>query len=306
VPGEVVISLGTWDGVSRGDHIELARAVTTEDDNEEAALSSELFAIGFVTNVSAHSARVQLGLNETVPPGAAASLTLAQTTSSLSAPPRVAGLWELELFLRPFAALDELGGGVLFSGSFGYRIAHLHLQAVVDPLAYASVQTRGSVGVANAAAIASYDSQYVEMGLGFGVQTLNETGSLVEPGSGLAVVQQVRLGARDGLNFSARTNLALFHSQFQFGGMVGSAQIPLTRGYWLLLNGGGGNVGYAFGEMGLRALLAGNGLAGSKYLTVTAGGVGVFRSGTCDEFFSCSEDVAYGGPMAGIGGEWRF
>jgi hypothetical protein len=81
----------------------------------------------------------------------------------------------------------------------------------------------------------------------------------------------------------------------------------VTRGYWLLLNGGGGNVGYGYGELGLRVLLTGNGLAGSKFLTVTAGGAGVFKSGTCDPFFgSCSDSISYAGPMAGVGGEWRF
>jgi hypothetical protein len=304
-PGEVVISLGTSDGIQRSDHLEFALE-SGDSGSEEAALAREVIAVGVVTNVSPHGARVRLGLNESVPVGAFVSPTRALPSSSLSAPPRVRGLWELELFLRPFAAIDELGGGAVLSGAFGYRFKHLHLQAVVDPLAFAAVKSRGGVFTANAALIASYDSQYVEMGLGVGAQTVNQTGFMLEPGSGLSVAQQIRLGARDGLNLSARTSIVLFHSQFQFGGMVASGQIPVTRGYWFLLNGGGGNLGYAYGELGLRVLLAGNGLAGSKFLTVTAGGVGVFRSGTCDESFSCTDDTAYGGPMAGIGGEWRF
>ncbi|MEI9951881.1 MAG: hypothetical protein WDO74_23585 [Pseudomonadota bacterium] len=306
-PGEVVISLGTLNGILRGDHIEFALERTGDSGSEDAELSREVAAIGVVTNVNAQSARVRLGLNESLPAGALASPTRAETSGSLAAPPRVSGLWELELFARPFAALEELGGGVLLSGSVGYRFSHLHLQAVLDPLGFAAVQTKQSVTAVNAALIASYDSQFFEMGLGFGAQTVNETGFLLEPGSGLSAVQLIRLGARDGLNLSARTSIVLFHSQFQFGGMVASGQIPVTRGYWLLLNGGGGDVGYGYGEMGLRVLLAGNGFAGSKYLTVTAGGVGVFRSGSCDAFFSaCTESVSYGGPMAGVGGEWRF
>jgi hypothetical protein len=304
--GEVVITLGAQDGIKRGDHIEFAQQGADADESEEPSLSSDVIAVGVVTNVIAHNARVRLGLNERVPEGALALPTASLSTASLSAPPRISGLWELELALRPFAAIDELGGGALFSGSFGYRSKHMHLQAVLDPLAFAAVETKGSVAAVNAAAIASYDSQYVEMGLGLGFQTVNDTGSFLEAGSGLTAVQQIRLGTRDGLNLTARTNIALFHSQFQFGGMVASGQIPLTRGYWLLLNGGGGSVGYGYGELGLRALLAGNGFAGSKYLTVTAGGVGVFKSGTCDENFSCTDEKAFGGPMVGVGGEWRF
>jgi len=305
-PGELVVSLGTDDDIARGDHIELALAGTSEDGSKDAALASEVVAVGVVTNVSDASARVRLGLNESVPVGALASRTGSPATSSLSAPPRAIGLWELDFMVRPFAAVDELGGGALLSGSVGYRFKHLHLQAIVDPLAFAAVQEKGSVAAANAAAVVSYDSQYIEMGLGLGVQTVNETNFVVAPGSALAAVQLVRLGSRDGFNLSARTSLALFHSQFQFGGMVAGLQIPMTRGYWFLINGGGGNVGYGYGELGLRALLAGNGLAGSTFLTVTAGGVGVFRSGSCDDNFSCTDDVSYGGPMAGVGGEWRF
>lgn len=305
-PGEVVISLGKLNGILRSDHIELSLERADELGGDDLALSREPIAVGVVTNVSNGSARVRLGLNENVPVGALAIPTRAAVSSSISAPPRVAGLWGLELFARPFAALDELGGGALLSGAIGYRFKHLHLQAVVDPLAFADVQDKSSVTATMAGLIVSYDSQYFEMGLGLGGQSVNETSTFLQPGSGMAALQLIRLGAQDGLNISARTSVALFHSEFQFGGMVASGQIPVTRGYWLLLNGGGGNVGYGFGELGLRVLLTGNGLAGSKYLTVTAGGAGVFKSGDCPPFEFCGQGISYGGPMAGVGGEWRF
>ena len=306
MPGEVVVSLGAMDGVMRGDHIELALEQAEDAAGDGVALNREALAIGLVTNVTEQSARVRLGLNESVPIGALATPTRSPLTSSLSAPPRVSDVWTLELMARPFAALGELGGGALISGAFGRRLGHLHLQGVVDPLAFGDVQSKNAIGAANTALIASYDSQYFEMGLGFGVQTVNSTDFFVAPGSGLAALQLIRLGARDGLNISARTNIVLFHSQFQFGGMIASGQIPVTRGYWLLLNGGGGSIGYAYGEFGLRVLLDGDGLAGSKYLTVTAGGAAVFRTGVCPLSEPCQDSAAYGGPMAGIGGEWRF
>ena len=301
--GQVLISLGTLDGVARNDRIELALEQDASDDD---TLSRETMAVGVVTNVTDHSARVRLGVNEDVPVGAVATPTIGQLTSSLAAPPRATRLWDLELFARPFVAWGELGGGALLSGAIGYRFEHLHLQALVDPVGIADVQDSNAVTAVNAAVIASYDSQYFEMGLGFGAQTVNATDFFLSPGSGLAALQLVRFGSPDGLNISARTNVVLFHSEFQFGGMVATGQIPVTRGYWLLLNGGGGNIGYGFGELGMRVLLSGNGLAGSKFLTVTAGGAAVFRSPTCDEFNSCTQDLSYGGPMAGIGGEWRF
>jgi hypothetical protein len=249
---------------------------------------------------------VRLGVNESVPVGAVAIATGSQSTGSLTAPPRVGGIWGAEAMLRPFAALDELGAGMMLSLSIGRRFTNnFHLRAVLDPLALADVEGKESVSAVHGALLASYDSHYFEMGLGLGGQTVNEAPGIL-PGSGLSVAQLIRLGAQDGLNISARTSIVLFHSQFDFGGMVASMQIPVSRGYWLLLGGGGGNVGYGFGEFGLRAMLRGNGQRGSRFLTVTAGGAAVFSSGPCREFDPCELPTTYGGPRAGLGYERRF
>lgn len=304
-PGEVVISLGSVDGLLRNDHIELALEHADALAAEDAGLARDPVAVGLVTTVSEQVARVRLGLNENVPVGAIATPTRASVTASLPAPPRASGMWDLELNARPFAALDELGGGALLSGAIGYRFKRLHLQAVLDPLAFADVQDRDSVTAVDAGLVASYDSQYFEIGAGLGAQTVNAPDFPLEPGSGLSVLQLIRIGAQDGLNISAHTSVVLFHSEFQFGGMIARGQIPVTRGYWLLLQGGGGDVGYGFGEFGLRVLLSGNGLVGSKFLTVTAGAAGVFESHCPLNAFEC-QSRTYVGPMAGIGGEWRF
>jgi hypothetical protein len=78
-----------------------------------------------------------------------------------------------------------------------------------------------------------------------------------------------------------------------------------------LFAGGGGSAGYGYGEMGVRALLRGNGDRGSFFFTGTVGGGGVFEktSTTCEQpgsRFSCPEPLLYAGPMLGAGGEWRF
>jgi hypothetical protein len=314
-PGEVVISLGEDDGLQRGDRVELgAQRMKTEpgdEATEDAALMGEPLAVGVVTNVTNRSAKVKLGLNESVPLGAAAFRSRAASTAALISPPRVGGVWDARLMARPFAAIGELGGGFLLSGSFARRFeSNFRLRAVLDPLAFSDVQSKEGVTAWNMAVLASYDSQFFEMGAGFGGQTVNDAGFFLEPGSGLSVEQLIRLGAEDGLNLSARTSVVLFHSEFEFGDMVAALQIPIDRGYWLLFGGGGGSVGYGYGELGLRVLLSGNGRAGSKFLTVSAGGAAVFRlsSEICgnDFVFQCQERASFGGPMAGIGGEWRF
>jgi len=313
MPGEVVISLGTFDGVARGDHIELALEHAGSLVTDELALSRELLAVGVVTNVTEHSALVRLGVDESVPVGALASRSRAPSSASQSAPPHVTDITTLELALKPFAALGELGGGFLLSAALGHRFRHLHVWALLDPLAFAAASQQPSIAAANGAAMVSYDSQYFEMGLGLGGQTVNIVNFSAVSGSGYTVAQLLRLGPQDGLNLTVRTSIVLFHSQFDFGGMVASAQFPITRGYWLLLDGGGGNVGYGSGELGLRVLLDGNGLAGSKFLTVSAGGAAVFKSTPCDvasfqafQTISSCGTTTLGGPMAGVGGEWRF
>jgi len=250
-------------------------------------------------------------VNEDVPVGSVATPTRAPTTTSLAGAPRAHDYWSMGVAFRPFFALSRFGGGALLSGWAGRHLgAPFHLQAFFDPLALAAVENDRSISVVNAAVAGSYDSRYFEMGLGIGGQTVNSTDFLVQPGSGMQVLQLIRLGALDGLNFTARTSVVIFHSQFGFGGMVANLQIPVTSGYWLNLAGGGGDVGYGYGEVGFRALLAGNGGAGSKFLYVAAGGAGVFESNpTCGfqfdgRFTECT--TFYAGPMVAVGGEWRF
>jgi hypothetical protein len=312
-PGHVVISLGALDDLARGDRIELSSELVESEPGdaaaEDVASMGEPLAVGVVTNVSSRSAKVQVGLNESVPLGATAFRSRASSTASSIAPPRVGDIWDARLMARPFAAIGELGGGFLLSGSIARRFeSNFQLRAVIDPVAYADVESSDGVTAWNIALMASYDSEFFEMGAGFGGQTVNEPDFFLQPGSGLSAAQLIRLGAEDGLNLKARTSVVLFHSEFAFGDMTAALQIPIGRGYWLLFGGGGGNVGYGYGELGLRVLLSGNGLAGSKFLNVSAGGAGVFRSPICeDAFFECQQSqVAFGGPMAGIGGEWRF
>lgn len=303
-PGRALISLGSADGLNRGDRIEL----TSERDEDESGMavgSRKLWAVGAVGDMSEHEAVVVLGLNEEVPVGATALPTLAPLTAGMVAPPRMSGVWELELGLRPFAALQELGGGLLFNASFGRRMGDLHLQAVLEPLGFGDVKGGDSIGVASGSIIASLDQQYYELGLGLGAQTVNDGDFLLQPGSGLALSQLLRVGVQDGFSLSLRSSVVLFHSELAFGGMVALMRIPISRGYWLLFGGGGGALGYGYGEIGVRALLSGNGFAGSRFLNVTAGGGAVFQSAVCDEFFNCNSPV-YAGPMLGVSHEWRF
>jgi hypothetical protein len=306
----VLISLGTEHGLRNGDRIDLSVERHVVLAPGETALSREALAVGIVTTTSSRFARLRLGINERVPVGANARLTYAAATSSLTAPPRAQGLWQTKLMLRPFFALDELGGGFLLTGAAGYRFnGNLHVQALLEPFALAGAQDRDGVAAASFTLAASYDSHYVELGVGAGAQTVNTVPFDIGPGSGLSFAQFLRLGALDGLHLEARSTIVLFHSEFDFSGLTITSQIPVARGYWVLLGGGGGSVGYAYGELGLRVLLKGRGDRGSVFFSATAGGAAVFKETGCstsEDFVFCDGTQTLGGPMAGVGVEHRF
>jgi hypothetical protein len=311
--GEVVIDLGLADGLKQGDRIELARLVTATVGGQRAT-DRQIIAVAVVRAVAEDFSRVDLGLNERVELGASARLVDRNKTESRVAPPRAAGLWELMLRLRPFVALDGLGGGLLTQTSVAYRFeSHFALATEIHPFGLASGKGADKATLVPAAAFlsAAYDHELFGVGLGLGFQTVHDTDFETESGSGTLVTQRLRLGARDGLMLDLRNDVVLFHSQFEFSGFVGSAMVPVGGRAWLLFEGGGGSAGYAYGEVGLRSLLRGNGQHGSLFLSVTLGGQAVyeFRTKACvqgDFSFICEDDQVYAGPMLGVGAEYRL
>jgi len=298
-PGYVVVSLGRDDGLRPGHHL----AFYDADEPVSGSLSpvrSRRVAIGLVDSVSMSHARVVLGTRERVAKGARAHHTVEPLTASSVAPPRVSDVWEIGFVARPFLILDDLGGGVVSDAWIGKRYeAPFHLEARVAPFAVGAGEAGTTVPTA-AFLTASYDAKLFEVGLGLGAETVHDPAFDLEVGSGLSVVQMVRLGARDGLNLTVRTHVVLFHSEFEFSSVQMQAQIPFGGETWLIAGGGGGSVGAGYGELGLRALLTGNGDRDSFFLTAVVGGVNVFEQ---DNF---SSRIDYTGPMVGIGGEWRF
>ncbi len=309
--GEVVIDLGSNQGLKHGDRIELSET-TSEDVGGELASRRSVTAVGVVTAVAPGFARVQLGMNERAPVGATARFVTRDRTQSRVSPPRLSSLWEVAFRVRPFVTLDGLGGGALTQASVGYRFdAPVHVAAEAYPFGYANGKGTPAVVPVATFVSASYDHEVFEIGLGLGLETVNDTTFQVDAGTGTLIAQRLRLGARDGLNLDLRNDVVLFHSSFEFSGLVGSALIPVGSSSWLAFEGGGGTAGYGYGEVGVRSLLRGNGDRGSVYFTVSVGGVTMFedRTRTCGGpgfTFECGDTVTYGGPMLGAGGEWRL
>jgi hypothetical protein len=264
-----------------------------------------IYAVGEVVRSSPERARVEIGINELVPQDAQARPTSAPVTRASFAPPRAAGIWELGFLARPFLVLENLGAGAMVDAHVGYRWNQpFHLQASLTPLAVAAARG-GTVATLGAFIAGSYDTRLFEVGLGLGGQTVNDPSFGLNPGSGLLVSQQLRLGARDGAHLAFLSYVTLFHRSFEFSSLRIEGQIPLGARTWLRLAGGGGSIGLAFGEVGLRLLTVGNGGAGSLFLTTLIGWAQLYRN--CNEVPSPTGCVGadYGGPMLGAGLEMR-
>ena len=305
--GEVVISLGSRDGLRRDDHIELFVRHKVKMGGGEAGSREEVLVVGEVTVVSDTRAKVRLGMNERVPKGSGARRSPRKLTESIVAPPRVGGVWEIKANLRPLIPLDTLGFGLIIDSSLGYRFkAPMVLRLVIAPLAFAATGDE-SPAAFSGHLMAGLDLRLFELGFGLGVSTVNEERDV---SAALTITQGVRLGALDGLHLEVHNTLLYFDGDFNYGGTVGAFQIPLASRWWLLFRGGGGIVGYAFGEGGLRIRLKGNGHHKSIFLSATIGWGMVSKRyegtvATGGSPYPTYDSATYNGPTAGLGIEWR-
>jgi len=304
--GEVVVDLGSSDGLSVGARLELFREQWTRLDEGDRALRLDSIAIGEVTVLSTRRARVRLGTGERVTVGVLARPTEAPATQSTIAPPRVGGIWEIHGALRPFLSLERLAMGGLAHAEVVYRgSGPWSVRAGAVPLAFAF----GQDAVINYGLMltASYDSRLFELGLGLGVAS--NTNNYDGARDTLALGQRVRLGAIDGLHLVVQNAFLLGNTSFLYGGTSATVQIPAAATLALIFRGGGGITGYGFGEAGLRIRVRGNGDHGSLFLTPSVGGVVVQGprrecpapfDGTC-----YGGSTSHGGPLVGLGVEYR-
>lgn len=334
--GQVVIDLGSEAGVARGNHIELFVETSVQTSGGETAIQEDRVAIGEAVAVSETRSRVSLGLNERVSLNARARLTNLDLTGDVWAPARVGDIWDVAFVARPFLALGTVGVGMVSEVTVGYRFEQpLAVHLMLDPVGIGLAEEGNVLAIAGNA-IVSYDVDSFQVGLGLGWSAVNDeltsgfalaedasgSGDGIEfdqVRSGLSIAQYARLGSRDGLHLAGLNSFILYDDEFVYGGTSSLIQVPLiTEGphqLWLIFRGGGGRSGYVFGEAGLRVLASGNGDQGSFYITPTIGGASLWGEEDidCGEYDYdydgdgvCTRDVDYGGPMVGIGLEWRL
>lgn len=272
---DVIIDLGSEDGIQIGMHVESTEEVDVSLDGELVETQRRSVAVGEVVSVTAHRAQVSFGLNEPVPAGAELRPTTSPVSERLAAPPRVGRVLEVAGTLAPILVLGDIGGGAMADASLTYRgSAAFFLRATLGPIGFTSV-SQGSMGFGSGALVGGFDSRFLELGVGVGVVNYHDDSRCTPDSScgeatlrpGIAVSS--RFGALDGLHVRFASTLALTPGEFRVGTLDAALQVPLVTGVWLLARGGAGvdEVGYAYAGGAVRWLARGHGGAGSLFLT---------------------------------------
>ncbi|MHB8872895.1 MAG: hypothetical protein ACYC8T_04345 [Myxococcaceae bacterium] len=290
---EIVVSLGGAQGLQGDQTVEIGEQLPGLDGNHTV--------VGVAREVSAERAVVQVGFGEEVRVGDPVRLSTRGQTGSTAAPPRSGGIISAGVGSRALLPIGRLGVGGLFDAWATWHAETLFaLQLRLFPVGGA-VADGATGGLFGGSLEALFDSRYFAIGLGLSAEQYQQyqyqSYYQASSSSGFAfgLTQVLRVGAIDGAQFSARNHLAVLGHGFNFAGLEGGVQIPLSTVWWLIVRGGGSVAPLGWGEVGMRIAARGNGGAGTLLITPTLGVAG-FTSGNAMAV----------GPTAGIGFEYRF
>lgn len=306
---EVVVQLTEGHGVEVGHRMSMVRPATGAD-----SFFVEEPVVAKVTKVMGNQVLLRLGMNEQVETGFIAQVTQERETGTRRNPSRVYDVWDLRTVLRPILNIGNVGGGVAGELGLARRTEHFRFGVNLSPISYVGATDEGSVFSGGGYIFGAVDHDIYSAGVGVGANTVNDTDGESESGSGLSIVQLLRIGAVDGLHFESRVEAVIFRSEVLFSYLQLQGQIAVADTAWLVVRGGGGSIGYGFGEVVVRNLLWGTGQAGSTFLELGLGGAGLFEQACvgagCEPVVSVGTDLGtnrdVGGPMFTAGLEWRL
>ncbi len=344
-PGEVRIDAGSDDGVSAGRRFAVFRRQVVETESDDEFEGETLVAVIEVIAVSSDSAIAELWKGDRVQMGDEVRPAMADNKSSSVFPRRLPHVGEIAMVLRPLMAVGSTGGfGGLADVTAAYWWKHMFFDIRMQPLGFGWTED-GNIVSASFMAEGGYDSRAFAIGLGAGVSAVNgdidemmQSFGRSEMASGdydgapdqvswdqrtqaaFTISQQVRLGARDGLNVSVY-NLLMYNndddggednSGFIYAGTTGKITVPLAARTFMFLEGGGGVMGYGFGDLGVFTWVRGNGDAGSIGISALAGGAVVWgvrektTTPAAGQPYTETLTVLIAGPMVGLGMTYRF
>jgi len=353
--GIAVVDLGTADGLSPGSDLrffgtELVDVPKLDGSGMEIKEVARVTATGRVRVLEENRALVDLDRGGRVADGDAAEPRDRRSHYPVG-PERLGGLGETGLMIRPALALDTLGVAFINEVWATYAFETPWYATVrAAPLAFGFSRDGNPLSVAGLIS-GGYDARYFSLGLGAGWSMLNgDPGSwgrgyaYAEDGAGaqapfqdvdgaFSIVQEARLGGRDGLNLSVRNTFVLvpktetvwngscddtedywgyyypedsecwdvndLGNEFAYGGIAMTLNVPVGTRTDLFTDWGTGGAGATWVEAGVASWIRGNGDKGSLGISVAAG-YGQLQANPNDEW------VELYGPLVSLGARWRW
>ncbi len=353
--GAVVVDIGRGAGISPGTDLrfmgtELVEVPSLSGTGTELREVGRVSGTGRVRMVEDDRALVDLDRGGRVAIGDQVELSQAGLRYPM-APERLGGLRESGLVVRPVLGLDTLG--VAFINELWTTWVFdkpWYATARVAPLGLGWSREGNPISVAGLVS-GGYDARYFSVGLGAGWSMLNGDPSswgrsyeYAQDGGGwgavqfddvdnaFSVVQEARLGARDGLSLSVRNTFVLVPQQestwngtcdgydyyydgemtwedcydvtdtgksFEYGGIAMTLNVPVGSRTDLFSDFGTGGSGVTWVEGGVATWLRGHGDKGSLGISVAAG-YGSLQAQPNDEW------VELYGPLVSLGARWRW
>jgi hypothetical protein len=359
--GTVVVDLGRAAGIGPGSDLRFLGTETVEipslsGEGTEQREVDRVSGTGRVRLVEDDRALVDVDRGGRVAVGDGVEL-LGQTLRYPIGPERLGGLRESGLVVRPLLGLDTLG--VAFVNELWTTWVFetpWYATARVAPLGVGWSRDGNPISVAGLVS-GGYDARYFSVGLGAGWSMLNgDPGSwgrgdyyaqdeggwgqavqFEDVDNAFSVVQEARLGARDGLNLTVRNTFVLVPQQeqqwtgdcenydywyyyyeyegdqswedcyevvdtgssFEFGGIAMALNVPVGSRTDLFSDFGTGGAGATWVEGGVATWLRGHGDTGSLGISVAAG-YGSLEAQPNDDW------VQLYGPLVSLGARWRW
>lgn len=314
--GRIIFSAGLAEGVAKSARVKVIsqRLVSKPDLAGRGTVempSGEVTAVLAVEQADEHRAMAVLGRGDIAAPGDLVEPTTEALSERLALPRRAPYAWRVGFVVRPFLGIESGSKpvGVLTDAFVAYTFSSipLTLAAMIEPLGFALNAVEAHYPV-TLGVTASYTTDYFEVGLGAGALIgnqgpCNQIGpdgvrtSGCEMNNGYTINQRLRLGAVDGLHLEWHSSVFSRPDRFVFGVGRGEIAVPLTSRLSLFGDGGGGENGWAFGELGVRTYVLGAGAPGTVILSASLGYAAIF-DGPGREYVR--------GPSVAFGAEWRL
>jgi hypothetical protein len=312
--GRVIFDGGTSRGFRQGARVKvLSMRKVPKPDLVTGAMvavpSGEVTAVLAIEQADEHKAMAVLGRGDTAEPGDRVEPTTEPVSERLLFPRRAPFEWRFGFVARPFLGLEGTTKpfGVMLDALVAWYPAGVPLSVTVMAAPFAfSVGGREAHAPGTFLAMAGYTTDFFEIALGAGALTGNVGpcvptdgfgGTECEVNTGFTINQHFRLGSLDGFHLSWNSSIFSRPTKFVFGVGRGEVSVPLTSRLGLFAGGGGGENGWALGELGVRTAVGGAGGRGTVILRASLGYSAIFDGPSRE---------TVGGPAVSFGMEWRL